>query len=119
MKKRVLLIDDDEGILDALKIMLESAGYDVQSSLTPSPLFLLSQRSLPDVILLDMLLSGQDGREICKRLKSQKETKDVPILMISAHPNAGISIKKAGADDFLAKPFEVSDLLEKVKNLSS
>jgi len=66
---------------------------------------------LPDLILLDVLLSGKDGREIVKQLKSQEETKSIPIIMFSAHPSAEKTAREAGADDFVAKPFHIDFLL--------
>ena len=61
-----------------------------------------------------LLLSGADGRVICKNLKAEDETRHIPIIMVSAHPSAGRSIREAGADEFLEKPFEMEALLNKV-----
>ena len=74
----------------------------------------LNSRGLPDVILLDMLLSGKDGREIVKYLKSQEKSKPIPVIMFSAHPGAEETAHQAGADNFVAKPFEIDALLEKI-----
>lgn len=68
----------------------------------------------PDLIILDVLLSGNDGRKICKTLKSDGNTKNIPIIMISAHPTAKDSTKECGADSFVAKPFSVAGLLGEV-----
>lgn len=113
-KKKVLVVDDDEGILAAFDAMLEAEGYAVDTFSRAESLQSLDKHSLPDLILLDVLLSGTDGREVCKALKSDPLTKAIPIIMISAHPGAGQSIKKAGADDYLAKPFEMDVLLNKI-----
>jgi len=119
MEKRaikVLVVDDDPDILDALQLTLEDAGYEVTTSEKGEYAENLrdTERGLPDIIILDVLLSGKDGRIICQKLKSREDTKHIPILMISAHPNARQSIEAVGADDFLAKPFDVDDLLAKV-----
>lgn len=114
MPKKILVIDDDGGILEAFEAMLTSVGYEVEISTDPDSLQKRTKNMLPDLLLLDVLLSGRDGREICKQLKSQPETKELPIIMISAHPGAGTTIKDAGADDFLPKPFEMDDLLKKI-----
>ncbi len=66
------------------------------------------------MILLDVLLSGKDGREIVKYLKSQDETRYIPVIMFSAHPSAEETARKAGADDFIAKPFDIDELLVKI-----
>lgn len=116
--KKILIIDDDEGILSAFEAMFEDKGYNVRTSLTVEPLQTL-EMNMPDLILLDVLLSGTDGRDICRQLKSQPATKHIPVIMISAHPNAQTSVKKAGADDYLSKPFEMDILLDKIRKYLS
>lgn len=115
MAKRILVIDDDQGILDAFEAMLDSVGYVVQTSRNADSVKRLDSASLPDLILLDVLLSGQDGRDVAKYLKGQKKTKSIPIIMVSAHPGIDKSVKESGADDFLPKPFDMDILLEKIE----
>ena len=114
--KKILVVDDDPDILDALQFMLEDAGYSVKTTEKGEYAENLhdSTGGLPDVILLDVLLSGKDGRLICQKLKSQEETRHIPIIMMSAHNNARQSVASVGADDFIAKPFEADELLEKI-----
>jgi DNA-binding response OmpR family regulator len=114
--KKILVVDDDPDILDALQFMLEDAGYEVKTTEKGEYAENLHDINggLPDVIILDVLLSGKDGRLICQKLKSQQETKRIPIIMISAHPNAKQSVTAVGADDFVAKPFDVDELLAKI-----
>ena len=114
--KTILVVDDDPDILDALQFMLEDAGYSVKTTEKGEYAENLhdSNGGLPDVILLDVLLSGKDGRLLCQKLKSQEETRHIPIIMMSAHNNARQSVASVGADDFIAKPFEADDLLEKL-----
>ncbi len=114
--KKILVVDDDPDILDALQFMLEDAGYRVTTTEKGEYAENLHDTNggLPDVILLDVLLSGKDGRLICQKLKSQEETKHIPIIMMSAHNDARKSVATVGANDFLAKPFEVDELLAKV-----
>jgi DNA-binding response OmpR family regulator len=114
-KKKILVIDDDEGIIQAFQVILDMSGFDVQTSMSPEIINSLTKKNLPDLILLDVLLSGSDGRDICYQLKHQALTKHIPIIMVSAHPSAGRSIKQMGADDFLAKPFEMKDLISKIE----
>ncbi len=114
MNKKVLVIDDDEGILSAFEAVLEGEDYTVETFSNPELLQTLHENNLPDLILLDVLLSGADGRDICRQLKNKPLTKDIPIIMISAHPGAAKTIKKAGADDYVAKPFEMDELLQKI-----
>lgn len=116
LEKNILVVDDDPDILDALQFTLEDAGYAVVTSLKGDYAENLRDGNggLPDLIILDVLLSGKDGRLICRKLKSQDETRHIPIIMISAHPGARESVKEVGADDFLAKPFDVDALLARI-----
>ena len=112
--KRILIVDDELDILEFLRIILEEEGYEVVTSDKGEYLEQLHNGGLPHLILLDVLLSGKDGREIAKYLKSQEETMHIPIIMISAHPSAYKTALQAGADDFLAKPFAIGALLAKI-----
>lgn len=112
--KTILVVEDDPDILLVLQAFLEEEGYQVRIAESGSVVEQLPPQDLPDLIVLDMLVSGTDGRDIAKRLKHQEETKQIPVLMISAHPSAEQEARMAGADDFLAKPFEMDVLLAKV-----
>lgn len=114
--KKILVVDDDLDILEAIQFTLEDAGYEVTTTEKGEYAENLHDTNggLPDVILLDVLLSGKDGRLICQKLKSQEETRHIPIIMMSAHPNAKQSVSAVGADDFVAKPFNVDELLAKI-----
>lgn len=113
-KKHILVADDDHAIGDALQAMLEDTGYCVTTTTDGKNVEQL-QKNFPDLILLDIWMSGMDGREICKRFKSQITTKHIPIIMISANTNGEKIAKEAGANDFVAKPFEINDLLAKIE----
>ncbi|WP_207535641.1 response regulator [Desertivirga arenae] len=112
---KIMIADDDPGILDSVGIMLEYRGYEV----LPSSKNTLNQvqAELPDLLLLDIWMSGQDGIEICKALKGNERTREMPVLMISASRHIENSAFDAGADDFLAKPFEMEQLFEKIEYL--
>ncbi len=113
VQKKVMIADDDPGILDAVEAMLEFGGYEVSS--TANGATVLEIRSdLPDLLLLDIWMSGTDGRDVCKQLKAQEFTKNMPIIMISASTELENSAKEAGADDFLEKPFDMEELLNKI-----
>ena len=114
--KIIFVVDDDPGILDAFQAMLESDGYEVTATSKPDSLFKLGKKNLPGLIFLDVLLSGVDGRQICKQLKANSNLKKIPVIMVSAAPNIEKSVKEAGADDFITKPFEMDNLLGLVKN---
>jgi len=110
---RILVVDDNPDILDAVRFTLEDEGYIVTTTEKGEYAENLhgGNGGLPDLILLDILLSGKDGRTICRRLKSQDDTRHIPIIMISAHPDARASAAAVGADAFLAKPWDIDALL--------
>jgi len=112
--KTILIADDDEGILDATSAILEFEGYHVQSTLDGASV-LRWEGALPDLLLLDIWMSGTDGTDVCRQLKTSEGTKHLPVIMISASRDIEQYARDAGADDFLAKPYEMKDLLEKVK----
>lgn len=117
MQEQILLIEDDPAICDVVKIVLEHAGYDVSVSNTGAIVDELLQEKdgCPSVILMDIYLSGNDGRELTKQLKKTAPTQHIPIVMMSANPHADIDARNVGADDFIAKPFTLETLLGKVK----
>ncbi len=108
--KNILIADDDPAILESMQMMLELEGYGVVTTFNGNAIYQLKEE-FPDLLLLDIWMSGEDGREICKYLKQNEPTKHIPIVMISASRDVKQSAKEAGADDFLAKPFEMNDLL--------
>lgn len=113
MDKKILVVDDDEGIVEVVQVVLEGEGYDVRTSLN-GDCFTQIENDLPDLILLDILLSGEDGREICKRLKQNPLTATIPIIILSAHSDTSKLADGSGADGFLEKPFDVDTLIELV-----
>src|SRR5665213_1409223 len=111
---RILVVDDDTDILSVMEILLTMKGFEVQVTSKGENTFPKIESFKPDLILLDVLISGHDGRVICKKLKSDKETSHIPVIMFSAHPGAAASIAEYGANDFIAKPFDVNNLMKKV-----
>lgn len=114
MNKKVLVVDDDVDILDGISIILESEGFHVETTTKGDEAYQRVERFQPDVIVLDVLMSGNDGRIICKNLKSQAETRQIPIIMISADPNVKQSSVESGAHKFLSKPFDIDDFINTV-----
>ena len=114
-KHHILIIDDNEDILFMLKAMLEMRGFNITPQDSPENIELFIETISPDLILMDMLLSGADGREVCKKIKMNKAISHIPIIMISALPDADVSCLEAGTDYFLGKPFEMTDLFNTVE----
>lgn len=113
---KVLIIDDDEGILDAVKAVLEYENFDVSTNSNGQKIIGVVEKTTPDIILLDLLLSGKDGKEVASEIRSNDSTKKIPIIMLSAHPNVKADAELAGANDFLAKPFDINELLSKIRS---
>ena len=113
-KKCILVADDEPDIVEMLQTMLEDAGYTVESTLRGDEVEKLAGELQPNLIILDILMMGKDGRELAKSLKHSAQTRHIPILMISAHPYAEKGVHEVGDADFLAKPFDMDDLLYKV-----
>ena len=110
MRKRILVAEDDPGLGEILHEMLSDAGYEVEIQSDGHAVQHMAE-PFPDLLFLDIRLSGSDGRTICRQLKSQEATHRLPIIMLSAHKDTRQLAREAGADDFLAKPFEMADLL--------
>ena len=110
MENIILVVDDDSGILDVIRTALEIEGYEVITADRWNRLF-NNQNKLPRVILLDVLLSGQDGRDVASKLKDNPMTKNIPVIMMSAYPQVQQASLAAGADAFISKPFDLDRLL--------
>lgn len=113
--KRILVVDDDPDIGIMLKMMLEYNGYSATVIERAEEAEDLLRKGQFDLALMDMLLSGMNGVDICLRMKQDKSVKPIPIVMISAHPNARSMCLDAGADDFVAKPFDMQDMLSVIE----
>lgn len=118
IRKKILVADDDQSILDVIKIMLEQVGgYEVSTTVDGESV--LELQELPDLLLLDLWMSGIDGSEVCKSLKANQKTKDLPVIIFSANRDVDKISQSAGADDYIAKPFQMDELLAKVERLIS
>ena len=113
--KRILVVDDDRDILDLMELMLGMNRFSVRSLSNWENINESIAHFLPDLILLDVALGGADGREICKQLKQSRETKHIPIILFSAHAEMGNNYRDFHAQAFIAKPFEMADLLRTVR----
>ena len=119
MNKKILVVDDDLDIIEPLALILESKGYNVETITKGKLVYSKIDSFKPDLLLLDILMSGSDGREICRNLKKDKKTSTLVVVMMSAHPSAEKDSKEIGADDFIAKPFETEDLVDIIEKNST
>lgn len=116
MKERILIIEDDEGIVKLLKKALIYEGYQVDAAFDGETGLIMARDHYPDLVILDWMLPGLDGLEVCQRLRTGG---GVPILMVTAKDSLGDRIMglDAGADDYVIKPFELDELLARVRAL--
>ena len=112
---KILVVDDDLDILEVLRFLLKKNGFDVIALSEAQKVIETVKTANPDIILLDINLSGYDGREICKYLKTTLNLK-LPIILFSANISYKNSYKDSHADDFLEKPFEVKKLLSVLRS---
>jgi CheY-like chemotaxis protein len=112
MEKKILVVDDDPYIIKGLQILLRNAGYTVELVQKGQEVVPHATTFMPDIILLDVMLGGMDGREITQTLKSDPKTKNIPIILISANQYMQQDYKQYGAETFISKPFESSHLLK-------
>lgn len=110
------MVEDNRDVLDAVLSLLEFCGYHAKGVTG------MSEKTRDevtagnyDMLILDVMLSGSDGRDIAKSFRSRKETKNIPILMISASPDLKTSALQSGASDFLPKPFGVNEMRQKIE----
>lgn len=111
--QKLLIIDDDEDISAMLYLLLRSR-FEVAAITKSEDIFLRIRAFQPDIILLDVFLTGYDGRVICKQLKFHPSSKHIPVIMVSGHDEVSDSVSKYGADDFILKPFEADQLIAKI-----
>ena len=108
-KKIILIVDDNEGIVVSLTMVLEHGGYKVVSLMSGIEAKNI-KAPFPDLILLDIWMPSITGLEVCRHLKAHKNTKDIPIIMTSAYPDAATSALLAGADGFIEKPYTLEKI---------
>ncbi len=113
-QKKILILDDDLDILAVMQLLFKTKGFTVVALSRWEEIYEKAESFHPDLILLDVLLSGNDGRDICKVLKKRGSTRHIPIVMFSANPSTAKNMAEYGADDFIHKPFEVNDLLQTI-----
>jgi DNA-binding response OmpR family regulator len=112
---KILVVDDDPDILTLVQTILTMHNFSVEAILKWECIDNSLNNFKPDLILLDVSLSGADGRDICKRIKQAKETEHLPVILFSANARMGNDIENCHAQDFIAKPFDLSHLLSTIQ----
>ncbi|MEO6537009.1 MAG: response regulator [Ferruginibacter sp.] len=112
-QQHILIVDDDENIVNVLSLILQNAGFQITIDRN-GDLFFVNSGSQPELILMDNKLGYKSGMELCRQLKANEQTKRIPVIMISAADNLEGIAREACADYFLAKPFNITDLIDVV-----
>ena len=114
----VLLVEDEPAQRDVLSYNLEAEGFEVVSAADGDEALLLVSEVMPDIIVLDWMLPGISGIEICRRLKTRNETAGIPVIMLSARSEEVDRVRglETGADDYVVKPYSVLELMARVRN---
>lgn len=115
-KPTVLVIDDDPDIGAMFKMLLEFNGYNTVVTENAEKAEAIAKAGTIDLIIMDMLLSGVNGTDICASFKKDEAISKIPLIMMSAHPDAKTICLHAGADDFISKPFDVKDVFLKLNH---
>ena len=119
MKKRILVVDDEVGALTLIGIMLERGGFSVLKAKNAIDALAVLDQHVPDLIILDVMMPGMDGIELCRVIRGRPDTNDTPVLILSARNDADAVMRgmDAGANDYLPKPILHHDLVAKVRNM--
>ncbi|MBU4311602.1 MAG: response regulator [Candidatus Omnitrophica bacterium] len=118
MPTKVLIVDDERDIIKVTKTRLESKGFEVVCAYDGLSGLDKAKEAKPDIVLLDLFMPVMHGYEVCKKLKQNPDTKNIPIILFSAGLCKGSCPKEAkdvGAVDFIAKPFDDEELVDKIK----
>jgi DNA-binding response OmpR family regulator len=117
VNKKILILDDDQDLLDVLVLLLTESGYKIQTLRSGEQIFDEIKKFDPDLVLMDVMLAGMDGRLLCRRIKAKPDTHNLPVILISGSHSLSQSKFELGApNDFMSKPFNIDLLIEKIEN---
>jgi two-component system, chemotaxis family, chemotaxis protein CheY len=115
----VLIVDDDATITSVLEFLLVDSGYEVRTAGDGRAALQLSEERRPDLILLDLMMPVMNGWEVMTQLRDDPELRHIPVLILSADQNVGRKATDLGAEGYIAKPFDIDDLLSRVDNMTN
>jgi DNA-binding response OmpR family regulator len=116
--KKIFLVEDDYSLRELIGFLLIEKDYEVKAFPTATSFKNTINQELPDLILMDIMLPDGNGVDLCRNIKNVKATKNIPVLLMSAHANPSI-VNGSGANSFLAKPFDVEELYDSIDKISS
>lgn len=116
-KKRILIVDDEPDIVQTIQFHLETGGFECLVASDGEEALSFVKRNEPDLIILDVMLPKTNGYQICRELKRNPETRNIPVVMLSAKSQQSDQFwgKEVGATDYITKPFEMEELMEKIR----
>lgn len=114
---KIYIVEDDAEIRELEQYALESSGFQVEAFGSAAPFYGALSKAVPDLILLDIMLPGEDGLTILRRLRTQPETRDTPVILVTAKASELDTVRglDLGADDYVSKPFGIMELISRVK----
>ena len=120
-RRRVLVVDDEEDVINVLRLVLSKSGYDVITASSGMDGLMRAQSESPEAILLDIMMHEMDGWEVLKLLRVDEETRRIPVAMLSARTEAKDRVQglQEGAVDYICKPFSLQELLGKIEVIFS
>ncbi len=116
-QKKILVVDDEADLVETVRFPLEAEGFHVLTSYNGEDALNQARKEKPDLILLDLMLPKLDGYKVCRLLKFDERYKHIPILMLTAKTQERDKLlgKETGANEYITKPFDIDDLINKVK----
>lgn len=116
-KKKILVVEDEESLLKLESILLTSKGYDVKGVANGQEALDAIAEEIPDLVLLDIMLPEMDGFEVCRRIKENPQTKDLPVVMLTAKKSREDMTRgqEVGADWYITKPFKSANVIETIQ----
>ena len=116
MAKKILIVDDNEFMMEVMTFILMNKGYEVMALDNGENVLNSVSTNRPDLVILDITMPGMDGREVCKLLKLNPSTRQLPVIMCSANDDIEDALTQKGApDEVLQKPFDTNELIEKIE----
>ena len=117
MAKRILVLDDNQDILDIVRETLTYEDFEVQETSKSESVIALAETFVPDLVILDYRVAGMNGGELCQQIKLHPRFKNIPVIIYSAYVSDNSELLAYGCDAIINKPFDLSELVEKVNNL--
>lgn len=114
--KKILVVDDEQDLVETIRLKLSSEGYKVESANTGVEALEKAKQTKPDLILLDIMMPELNGYQVCKKIKEDDSLKNIPVVMLTAKAQESDKFwgLETGADDYITKPFEFSNLLKTI-----